>query len=107
MPRFVSTADELLVLPEAATPRQARGALRAFIAGMSPHLRLRLWAMSALVGVETAVGDAPDPERLQAGLQAAASLDADTVRVIRLEDCHTEDVPVGELGRLGVTVRTG
>lgn len=101
LPRWVSTADELLVLPEDVAPAKARRALRAFIAGMSPHARLRAYAFAASRKAETAWGDRPAADALEAGLERSAGLDPDHLHLLDLHGEGAWQVPVERLEGLG------
>ena len=98
----VATAEELLMLPAGlGAPLTAR-ALRAFVAGVEPDLRLRAYCEVARSGVPAVLGDLPDPHAAERALDQAHREGAPSdLRTVHIETGITATVDPDRLERLG------
>src|SRR5437764_1837116 len=79
---LVWAGSEALILPEALSPRLARRALRAFVAGLGDHSRLRAYGYAATTVRRTICGDAPDPRRLEEDERDARASAPEAIQVL-------------------------
>lgn len=92
------TADELLVLPPEADAETARGAVRAFVAGLRPSARLAAYAQVAASGGGGAIaGDVPDPDAAARALEVVRGLDRFAIHVVALDGGTVVSVTPAEL----------
>ena len=96
----VVTADELLVLPRGVGAEVERRALRAFVGGMAPDLRLRAYCQIAAAGADAVRGDRPSAEALARAMRAVSS-DDDRELVVDLAGGSIAGVAPDEVGKLG------
>jgi thiazole/oxazole-forming peptide maturase SagD family component len=95
--RLVLTRDEALVLPEHLPPELVARALRAFVGGIQPPLRLELYGYCASAAVKTVAGDLPRTEQMGDLKVAAAALDPELVHTVDLVSGATNTTPPEEI----------
>ncbi len=98
---LVWAAAEALILPDDLTPRLARRALRAFVAGLGDHARLTAYSYAATTSRRTVCGDAPEAEGLQEAVRDAQQADAGAIHVLDLEAGSREAISPREFEQLG------
>lgn len=84
VPRFVVTAEEVLVLPEGANLALLKRTVRAFIANIEPEERLCAYGYCVGSGEVTVAGDLPSKNLLVQALQEVEELDERLVHIINL-----------------------
>jgi ribosomal protein S12 methylthiotransferase accessory factor len=99
--RLVWAAGEALILPDALTPRLARRALRAFVAGLGDHARLAAYSYVATTSRRTVCGDAPDARGLHEAVRDAEQADPQAIHVLDLETGSRETISPREFEQLG------
>lgn len=100
-PVTIVTADELLVLPAELDVADERAALRAFVGGLTPDLRLRAYCQLVAERATILRGDRPDPAALAGALATARGAGADALAVVDLASGDLTAVKLDALGRLG------
>jgi ribosomal protein S12 methylthiotransferase accessory factor len=96
-PRVVATAEEGLVLPRDVPSDGATAILRAFVAGIASPLRLELYALTALTGEPTVLGDRPAPAARRALDGMLDALDPGRAHVVRFADERVESFAADEV----------
>jgi thiazole/oxazole-forming peptide maturase SagD family component len=91
----VWTADELLILPEAAGPSARRRTLRAFVGGMESHARMAAYCQLVRTGRRSVRGDHPGRSELTAALERAGGLDPAQAHVVSLRDFGVQSAEPG------------
>jgi ribosomal protein S12 methylthiotransferase accessory factor len=98
---LVWVASEALILPDGLTPRLARRAVRAFVAGLSDHARLAAYSYVATTSRRTVCGDTPDADTLQDAVHDATQADARAIHVLDLQTGSRETISPDEFEQLG------
>jgi ribosomal protein S12 methylthiotransferase accessory factor len=98
---LVWAASEALILPDGLTPRLARRALRAFVAGLGDHARLAAYSYVATTSRRTVCGDAPEAEGLQEAVDDAQQADPKAIHVLDLQAGSRETISPREFEQLG------
>ncbi len=90
---LVTTAEELLIIPEGIDCQDQQRILRAFIAGITPHERLIAYANQVLSKSCVAFGDYPNQATLDRALSCIPNQDVKQVHVLQYEDLSVESYP--------------
>ncbi|MEX2209579.1 MAG: YcaO-like family protein [Patescibacteria group bacterium] len=90
--RFVTTAEEVLVLPVGADAALTKRAVRAFIANIEPEERLYAYGYCAGSEEVTVVGDQPPRALLAQVVEQSQEWDEDMVHVVDLPDLKVTSI---------------
>jgi ribosomal protein S12 methylthiotransferase accessory factor len=98
--RLAHTSEELLALPAGIDARDARRAVRSFVAGIDPPARRGVYCYLSIWRERSVVGDVPEADRVAAAVERIELLDPAAVHVVDLLRGHVESLAVDELRAL-------